>query len=65
MPEIDKSSLKDTTRITLKRSDKIHQLLWNQDLNNNKSHQIKPLLKPNLIPLFCTKRTENMIKSEN
>jgi len=57
IPKIDLSSVKDTARNALKSSIKIHQRLWDQELNN-KLYQIKPLLSPNLNPPSSTRRQQ-------
>jgi len=48
-PEIVLSSLKDAIRCAVEKSKRAHQQLWDQE-SNNKLHQIKPSLAPNLYP---------------
>ncbi|CAI6375550.1 unnamed protein product [Macrosiphum euphorbiae] len=57
IPRIDLSSFKDTARNALKSSKKLHQRLWDQELNN-KLYQIKPFSSPNSNPPSSTKRQQ-------
>ncbi|XP_050065863.1 uncharacterized protein LOC126554908 [Aphis gossypii] len=57
IPKLDLSSFKDTARNSLINSKKIHQRLWDQELNN-KLHQIKPFLSPNPNPPSSTRRQQ-------
>ncbi|KAE9521635.1 hypothetical protein AGLY_017931 [Aphis glycines] len=57
IPKLDLSSFKDTARNSLINSKKIHQRLWDQELNN-KLHKIKPFLSPNPNPPSSTRRQQ-------
>ncbi|KAE9533347.1 hypothetical protein AGLY_009250 [Aphis glycines] len=57
IPKLDLSSFKDTARNSLINSKKIHQRLWDQELNN-KLHQIKPFLSPNPNPPSSTRKQQ-------
>ncbi|KAE9537639.1 hypothetical protein AGLY_006662 [Aphis glycines] len=57
IPKLDLSSFKDTARNSLINSKKIHQRLWDQELNN-KLHQIKPFLSLNPNPPSSTRRQQ-------
>lgn len=55
IPKIDLSFLENTAEIGLKRSKRAHQILRDRELSN-KLYQIKQLLAPNMILLFCPRQ---------